>query len=240
MEVISAGITALGGQWRNGLTRDVTHLFALGPGSDKYETAMHFQADTRMKVVLPHWFDDAVTLGVGGLPTDAYEWPDPKYLRPMPGGEDVIAGGDAGADGNGKLISAMKGQVSAEKKKILQSVGWTGVPAGIEAIGTGRDVWTGRKILLSLSLELSGGRREAVETGIRRAGGVVVAYKKAGGEGDVDEEVRKVQDADVLITRYRHGVAYLKVSFPIDNYRRLCYYVIDAVEFFNRHSKQRK
>jgi hypothetical protein len=51
---------------RTGLTRDVTHLFALGPGSDKYETAMHFQADTCMKVVLPHWFDNSVKLGVGG------------------------------------------------------------------------------------------------------------------------------------------------------------------------------
>src|ERR1700691_2721844 len=95
LEVMSAGITALGGQWRAGLTRDVTHLFALGPGSDKYETAMHFQADTHMKVVLPHWFDDAVKLGVGGLPTKGYEWPDPRYLRGDPADED--GGGDEAA-----------------------------------------------------------------------------------------------------------------------------------------------
>ena len=35
LEVLSAGITSLGGQWRAGLTRDVTHLFALRTGSDK-------------------------------------------------------------------------------------------------------------------------------------------------------------------------------------------------------------
>lgn len=50
----------------NGLTRGVMHL-ALGPGSDKCETAMYFQTDTHMKVVLPHWFDDSVKLRVGGL-----------------------------------------------------------------------------------------------------------------------------------------------------------------------------
>jgi hypothetical protein len=35
LEVLSAGITSLGGQWRTGLTRDVTHLFALHEQSDK-------------------------------------------------------------------------------------------------------------------------------------------------------------------------------------------------------------
>ncbi|THH15096.1 hypothetical protein EW146_g5335 [Bondarzewia mesenterica] len=49
LEVLSAGITALGGQWRPGLTREVTHLFALAPGSEKYQTAMHYKADTLVK-----------------------------------------------------------------------------------------------------------------------------------------------------------------------------------------------
>jgi len=38
LEVLSAGITSLGGQWRTGLTRDVTHLFALHEQSDKVLT----------------------------------------------------------------------------------------------------------------------------------------------------------------------------------------------------------
>jgi hypothetical protein len=66
LEHFSAGITALGGQWSTGLTRDVTH-FALGPGSDKYTTAMRSWASTHMKVVLPHWFDDAAKLGMEGV-----------------------------------------------------------------------------------------------------------------------------------------------------------------------------
>jgi mediator of DNA damage checkpoint protein 1 len=212
LEVLSAGITALGGQWRTGLTRDVTHLFALGPGSDKYETAMHFQADTHMKVVLPHWFDDAVKLGVGGLPTAGYEWPEPRYLRADFGEDEVGGGGDGGGDG--KKGSARKSQLSGEKKRLFQSVGWTDAPAlpsSSAAATAKKDVWVGRKILLSVSLELSGGRREAVEAGIKRAGGVVVVYKKGGGDGDLEEELRKIGSADVFITRYRHGAAYLKV-----------------------------
>ena len=31
-EAIAAGIQSLGGQWRNALTKEVTHLFALAPG----------------------------------------------------------------------------------------------------------------------------------------------------------------------------------------------------------------
>ena len=40
---LAAGITALGGQWRMGLTKDVTHLFAISP---QVCTGMHFRDDT--------------------------------------------------------------------------------------------------------------------------------------------------------------------------------------------------
>ncbi|KIM92169.1 hypothetical protein PILCRDRAFT_113796 [Piloderma croceum F 1598] len=53
LEVPSAAITALGGQRCTGLTRDVTRLFDVGPGSDMYETDIHFQANMHMKVILP-------------------------------------------------------------------------------------------------------------------------------------------------------------------------------------------
>ena len=52
LEVISTRPWAA--KWRTGLTRDVTHLFAHGPSSDKYKAAMQFQAGTDMKVILPH------------------------------------------------------------------------------------------------------------------------------------------------------------------------------------------
>ena len=81
LEVLSAGIIALGGQWRTGLTKDVTHLFAMTLSSSKYATAMHYQGTTRIKVVLPHWFDDTIRLGTGKLGTEPYEWPGVKMLK---------------------------------------------------------------------------------------------------------------------------------------------------------------
>jgi hypothetical protein len=64
LEVLSAGITAIGGSWHTGLTRNIMHLFALGPHSRKYETVVHFQASTHLKLLHPHWLDDAIKLGV--------------------------------------------------------------------------------------------------------------------------------------------------------------------------------
>ncbi|KIP02671.1 hypothetical protein PHLGIDRAFT_41156, partial [Phlebiopsis gigantea 11061_1 CR5-6] len=60
-EVMAAGVSSLGGQWRYALTRDVTHLFALGTGSLKYRTAMHFkdaaenEVPLPIKILVPHW-----------------------------------------------------------------------------------------------------------------------------------------------------------------------------------------
>lgn len=97
VEVLAAGITALGGQWRTALTRDITHVFAVPgvgvasdddacvsePNTSKYHMAKHAQVqELSMKILLPHWFDDAVRLGSGSLPTEEYEWPEPKILKP--------------------------------------------------------------------------------------------------------------------------------------------------------------
>lgn len=204
--MLSAGITALGGQWRAGLTRDVTHLFALSPGSNKYETAMHFQEYTKVKVILPHWFDDAVRLGMGTLPTAVYEWPDPKILRALPEGATI----GEGEDPNGSAMKMKK--LAAEKKALYRTTLWTpGHEVPVGQVGQSKDIWQGRKILLSPSLELTGGRREAVEAGIRRAKGAIVEFEAKGGDGDREEEVRRLDEADVLITRYRAGAAYAKV-----------------------------
>jgi len=85
LEVLSAGIIALGGQWCTGLTKDVTHLFAMPPNSGKYATAMHYQETTRIKVLLPHWFDDTIRLGTEKLSTELYEWPEVKMLKGVEG-----------------------------------------------------------------------------------------------------------------------------------------------------------
>ncbi|KAF9463519.1 hypothetical protein BDZ94DRAFT_1308637 [Collybia nuda] len=208
LEVLSAGIAALGGQWRTGLTKDVTHLFAISPSSPKYTTALHFQEHTHVKVLLPHWFDDAVRLGLGGLDTTPYEWPDPILLK-----------GPGSIDKNDKEESAKKvatRKLDAEKRVLYKTASlWTPksplppvvLPSSSSSESPrqeiqAKDVWQGRRILLGATLELVGGRKEAVEVGIKRGGGVVVSGK--------GKEVDSVEECDVFVTRFRSGKAYVK------------------------------
>lgn len=192
-EVLSAGITALGGQWRPGLTREVTHLFAVAPGSEKYETAMHYQKDTCVKVLAPHWFDDSVRLGTRGLATKPYEWPEPTVLQPGPRIDGV------GASSQGDL----KARISGDKKMLYRTALMSpGQEHRLGSVDKG-NVWQGRRILLCSDLDLSEGRRVAMEAGIARAGGVIV-------NSDATNENIKVDEADVLIARYRWGHAYVK------------------------------
>lgn len=202
-ELMYASITALGGQWRSGLTRDVTHVFALAPGSQKYETAMHFKEQTDMLVLVPHWHDDSIRLGVRGLPTAEYEWPEPAVFK---GDWSVKKDGAAAGD------VPKPYRISGEKKPFFDTalVQDNDLPA---TRAPARNLWSGRRILLATSLQLSQSQREAHEEDIRREGGVVVDLDltKEGREL-VDEEVSKVEEADIYVTTYRSGPAFVKVS----------------------------
>ncbi|KAH7883429.1 hypothetical protein F5I97DRAFT_1905100 [Phlebopus sp. FC_14] len=204
LEVLSAGVTALGGQWRIGLTRDVTHLFALHPGSDKYNTALHFAPHTHMTIVTPHWFDDSVRLG-RRLPETPYTWPDPLVLR---AGTTLTVDDDVNLNVDGKRKRKRAGEGDGDGEE----GGEGGASFSIGSGGEMEKVWGGRRILLSRSLELGDGSREAVEAGIKRAGGVVVRVpaEHVGREEEEGAEERVVDKCDVLVTRWRSGRAYLK------------------------------
>jgi len=144
----------------------------MAPSSLKYTTAMHFKEHTHVKVLLPHWFDDAVKLGMGGLSVEPYEWPDPPLMRANPGA--TVEGGGEG-EGNGDAAKKLR-KLDAGKRTLYKTALWTPGSDIPPLTSPGRDVWGGRKILLSPSLELRGGRREAVESGIRRARQVYISF----------------------------------------------------------------
>ncbi|KAI0271257.1 hypothetical protein BC834DRAFT_966777 [Gloeopeniophorella convolvens] len=197
IEVLSAGITALGGQWRAGLTRDVTHLFAVGPGSEKYQTALHYQKDTQIRVVVPHWFDDSVRLGIRGLSTSVYEWPEPTiFTHGRPNTEDGDAGGSS---------LRPQSKFSQEKKALYRAALMTAEQEAKLGQAEVRDIWGQRRILLSSDLDLSSDRRLAVEAGIVRSGGVVVEYNAERSESSDPD-----YDFDVLVARYRWGDLYVQ------------------------------
>ncbi|THV02405.1 hypothetical protein K435DRAFT_717243 [Dendrothele bispora CBS 962.96] len=183
VEIISAGITALGGQWRSALSKDVTHLFAITPGSAKYESAMLHKEQNGIKTVLPHWFDDSVRLGLRNLETEAYEWPEPSVLK-------------APSSPAKRARRADPDREALYKSSTIDIS--NGVPQPFE-----RDIFGERRVLLSSTLEL-GERKEAVGAGIERTGGLIVECD------DMAEEIERVDECDILVTKYRSGKAYFK------------------------------
>ncbi|KAI8099113.1 BRCT domain-containing protein [Halteromyces radiatus] len=80
-EAIFGATMALGGQYREGLSSDVTHLVCLAPEGDVYEQALKIQNDGHLKIVLPHWFDECFKLR-RLVREDIFLFPDPLYLHP--------------------------------------------------------------------------------------------------------------------------------------------------------------
>ncbi|KAI0355785.1 hypothetical protein OH77DRAFT_1424737 [Trametes cingulata] len=197
-ELMSAAITALGGQWRSALTRDVTHLFALAPGSAKYDTAMHFKEQTGVCILVPHWFEDSVRLGIRELPTRDYEWPEPRVFQRRPEGrtpqEDVE-------------------YEPPQERTMLYDTASLSIDDQRQIEPAARNVWKGKRILLGLSLDLTDSQRKALGADIRRQGGQVVSLsvpKSASIAERSRVELQKLEEADVFVTRYRSGAAYAK------------------------------
>ncbi|GJJ08998.1 hypothetical protein Clacol_003219 [Clathrus columnatus] len=190
-EVIASVIQELGGAWREGLTKDVTHLIVTNANSEKYRVAMHFRDSAQINVVLPHWFDQCWAMQTL-IPTTLFQFPDPPYLKRE---HDInwyksqlanTKDGDHLSDGFDKkaMLYTLTREPSFRQRSPL-------------------DIWQGRKILFSASLELNDERKEALEERVRSAGGSVLS-------ASTETEGTVVDDADVLITRYRSGAAYTR------------------------------
>lgn len=139
-----------------------------------------------MKVVLPHWFDDSFK-AQHLMDTAPYEFPDPPLLKPQRSAN--IEGPTLSKDQK-TLLRAIELAENGSSKRLKEDLKG--------------NVWQGRKILLSATLELEAGRRETVEGLIERTGGTVVRATTVFLEEDAVDEV------DVLVTRYREGSAYLR------------------------------
>lgn len=134
-------------------------------------------------------------LGIRGLSTTTYEWPEPTILtfgKPSPETGEV---GDSSIRPQNKLSQDKKALYKAALMTVEQEV----------KLGQAetRDIWSSRRILLSPDLELLDGRRQAIEAGIVRSGGVIVVHDAQ--RADAEYEF------DVLIARYRWGPLYVQV-----------------------------
>jgi len=148
---------------------------------------MQFGKVAGMKVILPHWFDDSFK-AQHLMDTAPYEFPDPPLLKPQPRNTSIE--GPTLSKDQKTLLRAIELAENGTSKRLKEDLKG--------------NVWQGRKILLSATLALEAGRRETVEDLIERTGGTVVRASTPLLEEDA------VGEADVLVTRYREGSAYLR------------------------------
>lgn len=164
---------------------------------------MAFKSDTHVKVVTPHWFDDSVRLGIRNLPTDVYEWPEPEMLkagRRYSGIKKVLGEQEGKRELSKGVAENFMKSLTAERRAVLK-----GLVAEGSGDVSGRNVWDGKRVLLSEDLEFSEERRQTVEDGIRLCGGEVVELSEG------EDEVDLVDEADVLVKAYRWDDSYIKV-----------------------------
>lgn len=78
VDAIAGGIIAMGGLFTSRLTSQVTHLVTLTMDSEQAE--MVEKKGLRVKIVLPHWFDDCLRVGKK-IDEHPYTLPNPEILR---------------------------------------------------------------------------------------------------------------------------------------------------------------
>ncbi|EJD49972.1 BRCT domain-containing protein [Auricularia subglabra TFB-10046 SS5] len=78
-EAARLAITHFGGQWREALTDDVTHLFCLSASSDQYKKAMANRVHSQIRILLLNWLDDCLTTW-RLIPYEPYSFPNPPLL----------------------------------------------------------------------------------------------------------------------------------------------------------------
>ncbi|KIY43340.1 hypothetical protein FISHEDRAFT_78219 [Fistulina hepatica ATCC 64428] len=234
---MSAGIQALGGQWRSGLTADVTHLFAVSENSDKYAAAMAARHETSTVVLLPHWFDDTIRLASRSLPTTNYEWPNPPLWRndiqeTLLATVQTNAGGESAPNSPSKRKSKSVAPLSPSKRELFTTA------IADQPSHKVQSVWVGRRVYLAHDLDLSVSKHKAFAASIERAGGIIVPpvytlfkndtrSEQAQSRKKVDTdnpealqeqlevekaEIDVVDACDVFVCRYRRGWAYLKAA----------------------------
>ncbi|KAJ1990094.1 regulator of Ty1 Transposition [Coemansia spiralis] len=77
-ETLLASVMALGGQWRDKMRPDVTHLIMMKEEGPKYEYVKK-HPELGIKPILPHWFMDTLNL-LCCFPLEPYLFPNPPRL----------------------------------------------------------------------------------------------------------------------------------------------------------------
>lgn len=139
-------------------------------------------------VVLPHWFDKCVAVGLLA-DTRPFAWPNPPLLATSGNPHDNIPT-----------------DVPTPIKSILGTNKQAELTTPQQPNYASNEVLKGRKVVFSKTLEMESSRLEGIKAMVRRSGGEVA-------EGGREEKlVGEDGEGDVLITKHRAGRAYYAVS----------------------------
>lgn len=168
-----------------------------------------------MHAVLPHWFDDCVTLMIR-LDEAPYEWPNPPILR-RDAGEPLVDDKKKLSLPHDKKQMIRMATLAMDETSLRKPEDESARTATLTAVK--KNTWRGRRVLISRRLEIGDGRRSVAELSILRAGGKVVRASEQSKEGSYDEEEeRLIDEVDVFVTHRRAGPAFLKVSFLLSTF----------------------
>ncbi|KAL1956007.1 hypothetical protein VTO42DRAFT_7907 [Malbranchea cinnamomea] len=151
-DAIIGGVLAMGGLYTSKITNSTTHLVALNLDSDKCKAAR--SRGLKIKIVLPHWFDDCLKLGKR-IDERPYMLPDPEILRVRPDAP-------VRTTENKDIIGAS----SPEPKELT-------MPLESEDARPDLDVFKGKKIMISSDLAIGERLLQSIEQLIEKGGGKV-------------------------------------------------------------------
>ncbi|KAJ5482667.1 hypothetical protein N7539_006113 [Penicillium diatomitis] len=151
-DAIVGGVVAKGGLYSPRMTGMVTHLVDLTTDSDKARLVL--TKKLRVKIVLPHWFDDCLKLGQR-IDERPYTLPDPEIMR---AGFDV----PVRSHENKGLAGASTPEPST-------------MPTPSRVTGDKTSVFSGKSIMLSSDLAIGSHMLESIEAVLKHGGATVTS-----------------------------------------------------------------
>ncbi|KAH7344950.1 BRCT domain-containing protein [Rhizoctonia solani] len=205
-EAIAAGIVAFGGQWRDTLTSDVSHLFCLTASGPKYAKALSGQGNPlQIQVVAPHWFSDCFkseTL----LSTKNYLFPNPAVLNPDFNEKMVVGGAPEDiADDSKTLVQRRLLRAAIGVDLEPESNSGTQPSSSNKGACSNRVLGDKRVLFSARAVQNDPNRDQVYRRRVEQVGGIYISGLSLGGDG---VSRAALEDADVFITSYRDNEEY--------------------------------
>ncbi|KAJ2746663.1 regulator of Ty1 Transposition [Coemansia sp. BCRC 34301] len=193
-ETLLASVMALGGQWREKMRADVTHLVLMKDLGPKYEFTLK-HPELGIRAILPHWFKESLNL-LRCVPHEPYVFPNPPML------EGRTAACDTSSSSSKATLAVPSGETHNGNAYEL--------PKPSVAFMGGYRVAIDTQLLCSLSE----GAYVRLERRLTEAGAIVCKPLEVDqSRGRVAESmVADWNSVDILVCQYRSGYDYSKAS----------------------------